>query len=68
MGNKPGVPNGPNLCDARPSRLIGPRTGRPDKPHGELPSLLSEWVWEPNLPDTWWPPDLAPRVKARLVA
>ena len=68
MGNKPGVPNGPNLYDARPSKLIGPRTGRPIKPRGELPSLLSEWVWEPNLPDTWRPPDLALWVKAMLVS
>ena len=42
--------------------------GRPDKPRGELPSLLSERVWEPDLLDMWRSPDLAPRVKARLVA
>ena len=41
--------------------------GRPNKPRGELTSLLSERVWEPDLPDTWRPPDLASRVKDRLV-
>ena len=67
-GNKLGVPNRPNLYDAKPSKLIGSRTGRPIKPRRGLPSLLSEMVWEPDLPDMWQLPDLAPRVKARLVA
>ena len=66
--NKLGVPNGPHLYKTRPSRLIGPRTGRPVRPCRELPSLLSERVWEPDLLDMWRSPDLAPRVKARLVA
>ena len=67
MGNKPGIPDGPDLCEARPGRFIGPRTGRPVKTRGELPSPLSERVREPDLPDMWRPPDLAPRVKGRLV-
>ena len=68
MGYKPRTPNGPDSCNRRPTRPIGPRTGRPVKPRGELPSLLSERVWEPDLPDTWQPPNLVPPVKARLVA
>ena len=43
-GNKLGVPNRPRLYKTKPSRLIGPRTGRPIKPHREQPSLLSERV------------------------
>ena len=62
------VPNGPDLYKVRPGKFTGPRTGRPVKTRAELPSPLSEMVREPDLPDTWQPPDLAPRVKAKLVA
>ena len=62
------VPNGPDLYKVRPGRFTGPRTGRPVKTRAELPSPLSERVREPDLPNTWQPPDLAPRVKAKLVA
>ena len=49
---------------ARSSRFIGPRV----KSRGELPSLLSERVWKPDLLDTWRPPDVVPQVKDRMVA
>ena len=67
MGYKPRTPNGPDSCNRRPSKPIGPRTGWPANPRGELPSLLSQRVQEPDLPGHVAAPDLAPRVRAMPV-
>ena len=43
-------PNEPDSYKRRPNKSIGPKTGRPTNTRGELPSLLSQRVRQPDLP------------------